>query len=764
MARGHEVHLELRNITVLLQRFSRQISRRLSRRWVVPFGLVVAGGCSTPTAGPCADGLVLKDGFCTPVVCDAGQRVVDGACVPVTCGPNTTLEGEECVSSDTTAPITAAAPASGTYSGSVRVTLTANEPAVVFYTIDGSTPNQGSTSGPSPVTLDLDATADVRFFAVDAAGNEESALSVSYTVDAAGPEPVTGLTAADISPAVDLTWTNPSDADLSSVLIVRGRAEPLGWQPANGTAYAVGDEVAPGVVVVANANGESHTDNTPWGDRNVYAAWGVDAVNNYSAAPATAELALPVPHQPITLDVDLDDVVATLGPQPPDLHVAVASAELSPNRDELTVTLRAENRMSRPIYNLKVAVRSLSVGTVDPDGTYDGDDAFYFGPNAVPPGDSRTVELRVTGLPLGTSAVALELDLATHPLIIASMSRTSSNRVTFLDPGSTFNGGVVQAIPGYALSLNGANSKLTTLDLSADGLQLYGGQHNVPKVTKLDLVTLTPVMSVDLGGPATPPVGHVETALSPDGAHVYAVLTTSIHGRNSGGGIQGNGGNPTDIELVKLDADTLAEVGRVSLMTALANGSALGLRPAISADGTRVAVPIIGPGRLAWVNADTMSLLFNAVLSNAEPRAAVVAPGNAMVFVSYLSAEVARVSTLNQVETPVNTGYTSGTCRPATFERGPGDMLFLARSAAPAGLGGIVRIHPTTFAFENLAIGTTFTGLAFQGDDFAVAVRRSTQLMHLIDATTFTQLDTGPITVSTRGHGVVITPTPLLSR
>ncbi|GFO57178.1 hypothetical protein GMSM_41850 [Geomonas sp. Red276] len=84
---------------------------------------------------------------------------------------------------DTTPPVTTAGPITGTYSTvPVLVTLSANEPATTYYTLDGSTPTTSSTLYNQPISL-ADTTT-IKYFSVDTAGNPESVKSGTWTVHA----------------------------------------------------------------------------------------------------------------------------------------------------------------------------------------------------------------------------------------------------------------------------------------------------------------------------------------------------------------------------------------------------------------------------------------------------------------------------------------------------------------------------------------------------------------------------------------------------
>ncbi len=85
---------------------------------------------------------------------------------------------------DNTPPVTTATPpgnAPGTKTfHPVAVSLLANEPAVIRYTIDGSEPGDASSRYSEPIALDKPTT--LRFSAVDAAGNREAPRTESYNI------------------------------------------------------------------------------------------------------------------------------------------------------------------------------------------------------------------------------------------------------------------------------------------------------------------------------------------------------------------------------------------------------------------------------------------------------------------------------------------------------------------------------------------------------------------------------------------------------
>jgi parallel beta-helix repeat protein len=86
---------------------------------------------------------------------------------------------------DISAPVTTADPAGGEYGQAQAVTLTVNEAATTYYTIDGADPDTGSTLYSMPIDIATDTT--MKFFSVDEAGNTEVVSTEIYTVDTSTP-------------------------------------------------------------------------------------------------------------------------------------------------------------------------------------------------------------------------------------------------------------------------------------------------------------------------------------------------------------------------------------------------------------------------------------------------------------------------------------------------------------------------------------------------------------------------------------------------
>jgi N-acetylneuraminic acid mutarotase len=81
---------------------------------------------------------------------------------------------------DTTAPVTTATPAGGSYTTAQQVVLTSNEAATIHYTVDGSSPTTAAPVYAGPITISAATT--LRYFARDLAGNSEAVQTQTYTI------------------------------------------------------------------------------------------------------------------------------------------------------------------------------------------------------------------------------------------------------------------------------------------------------------------------------------------------------------------------------------------------------------------------------------------------------------------------------------------------------------------------------------------------------------------------------------------------------
>ncbi|MFZ2949739.1 MAG: LamG-like jellyroll fold domain-containing protein, partial [Desulfuromonadaceae bacterium] len=86
---------------------------------------------------------------------------------------------------DTAPPAVGATPAGGIYNSTQIAALVADEPAVIYYTMDGSTPTVSAAMYSQPVPIPASAT--LKYFGRDLAGNNSEIKTENYVIDAAPP-------------------------------------------------------------------------------------------------------------------------------------------------------------------------------------------------------------------------------------------------------------------------------------------------------------------------------------------------------------------------------------------------------------------------------------------------------------------------------------------------------------------------------------------------------------------------------------------------
>lgn len=138
---------------------------------------------------------------------------------------------------DSIPPTTVASPGAGEYIGAQTVTLTSSEPATIYYTLDGSTPDPDSPttlSGESPVS-DIVIPKDrvLKFYSVDRAGNKETPVkSSSYSILYRVVEDFVDDRMKDSS-STDAQW----DIEKGVLLLNRQPLSPLNTISTGGTSY-----------------------------------------------------------------------------------------------------------------------------------------------------------------------------------------------------------------------------------------------------------------------------------------------------------------------------------------------------------------------------------------------------------------------------------------------------------------------------------------------------------------------------------------------
>jgi N-acetylneuraminic acid mutarotase len=131
---------------------------------------------------------------------------------------------------DITPPITTVTPGGGTFRNGVTVQVSTNEPATVYYTTDGSIPDQWSPSFQSVRSFRVTHTTLLRFRARDIAGNwEEEVVTADFVITAAGSKWQAG-------PTIPAALLNPGVAVMDESIFVVGGSSGAAPQ-AGGHAY-----------------------------------------------------------------------------------------------------------------------------------------------------------------------------------------------------------------------------------------------------------------------------------------------------------------------------------------------------------------------------------------------------------------------------------------------------------------------------------------------------------------------------------------------
>jgi hypothetical protein len=97
--------------------------------------------------------------------------------------------------SDTTPPVVTALPLGGMYPSSRSVTLSANEPAIIYFTTNGTTPTTSSAVYSS--AINISSTKTLKYFAKDPAGNRGMVVTQTYVIDKIRPSVIISEPAAD---------------------------------------------------------------------------------------------------------------------------------------------------------------------------------------------------------------------------------------------------------------------------------------------------------------------------------------------------------------------------------------------------------------------------------------------------------------------------------------------------------------------------------------------------------------------------------------
>ncbi len=408
------------------------------------------------------------------------------------------------------------------------------------------------------------------------------------------PGPVDNLTAV-VDGVVTVTWNNPTDSDLESILVVHRAAQPVSFSPVDGTTYDAGNPVMTGQDAIFSELGETATLSPAVpGLEHHFAAWARDAGGNYSAIQLTSGLNNSLGTQTAQIEVSLVDGAVTINQQPENFPLT-GSATYASGPNTLTVTLSASNDTARMVFNLKGMLSNQNDGdfiqpTLPPGGG-GGTPYVYFGPRGLDVGEARSSDIAIDNVDGQTDPVTFEVSFVDAPWLIGldrinGATRTDTALLLVDSSGASSQ-------PTVAVTPNASSTvHYRSVAVSKDGRRAFVGSKSSPSMTAIDLGTLSNIVGADLGAGAVGTVSGV--ALSPDGERLFAALTLGAHHSGAIGDQSSDKATVTDVVLVELAPDTLVETQRIAIH--MADTSRRMTRTmAVSHDGNMAAIVVRHP-------------------------------------------------------------------------------------------------------------------------------------------------------------------------
>lgn len=138
------------------------------------------------------------------------------------------------VNPDITPPTVNANPTGGNYNTAQNVVLTANEPATIYYTTNGSDPTTSSTQYSGPINIGT--TTTLKFMAVDTVGNQGNIQTETYNIKSDVYVQITpSITNPQVSDKVTYTFKlgNNGPGDASNIVFTYVVPEGLEYAGAN---------------------------------------------------------------------------------------------------------------------------------------------------------------------------------------------------------------------------------------------------------------------------------------------------------------------------------------------------------------------------------------------------------------------------------------------------------------------------------------------------------------------------------------------------
>ncbi len=484
--------------------------------------------------------------------------VLQAGCAGGDCGDGTVRYGDTCLAVDPfdkmPPQIVVDPPRFTREVGTVR--MTSNEPAMIYYAVDGTQPTLDSPHEPDEVVIaDVPDGAQLRYFAVDLAGNQSAEELRVWIIDREGPGAPLDFRLALTGPNRALSWTPPPDPRFGGVIVVRIEGQ-LTSSPISGQAYVVGDTFSPGTTVVAvegpDAVGiRTFAESMPARPGLVrYAAWAFDDLYNYGAPAGDYTLvAIPVQTGSILANAATGTVSVMSAPSSVTLG---GTADL--NGSTLTVNVTLRNDTTRVLYAPKLVLGNTLPGGItftNSDGLVTALPYRAYGA-AITPGTTATATWTFDG---ASASTMLQLDLALRDGHILTTNRWDYNQTSAGEVVDAETGLLVLALAA-APAGQGGGSHTQQGGITPDGRLIVGGK-TAGTVSSFDLVTGGRLLTANL---RKQKAQVMQVILDRGGVAAYALVADG-HPQS----LNRNGPVGSETELVRLDTSTLTERGRLDI-------------------------------------------------------------------------------------------------------------------------------------------------------------------------------------------------------
>ncbi len=399
---------------------------------------------------------------------------------------------------DATAPIISSVVATVTSSTSVTITWTTIEPATSWVNY-GATASYGTVVGDSTLStshsviitgLDEGTTYHFDVESADASGNSATSSDDTF-VTSSNPAPsnVSDLVVDASSGAVELSWTNPSDADFEGVRVLMCMdGFPSGPDDTDCTVVYSG---------VANATSvETLMDGTTY----YFGVFAQDAAGQF----ASGALGLGTPSTPVE-EVPIPEEVSVPAVTPPEEETTV-SAETGTDQTVSTETLSAVDESEEPSEAVPAGIETPSDQTppippttvVEEDLVPQGDVTFFVASGTIQlaPSGSGTVHVlgnRPLSVMLETKHLTKEISrvqlvLGASAYIMALSNDGSTYAADVSTPGAPADYGIATSIyyaDGTVQSIG------TNLEVEGDGYAYFQQEGQLSRVGGANVTLLT---------------------------------------------------------------------------------------------------------------------------------------------------------------------------------------------------------------------------------------------------------------------------------